>query len=294
MNNNICGLQKSIDVINPISHTLEEELRLGEIIQAGGEKAEKAKWDLVLGYTNYFVKCIRSICHDEQTQADMLQETFIYAHRASKSFDPTKGLRFKALISRNLIKELLCYKATTFSATKSSADIYKLIYKYNQLNNGREFFKPLTAEEFAEEVGISLDKAKDIVFRATNNAKNIDIAECYKLEDRNDSEDGEYADSYSVNPLGNYVLKAGKEFDNEVTRTQLDSYLDKILDNDEKKYVWMNHLGINGVSKTCRTLGEEIGKSEGAVRHQFERTNAIVMDNMPTNLYIMLRSYLAA
>lgn len=230
--------------------SVEEETRCGEMILKGGKDAEMARKCLWEHNLRAAYSWSKQFCFQSSNQSDFLMKAAEALWTCACNYDPSRGMRFIAYASSFVKGALMDMLNGEMRTVKGHSKLYSWVKKYNELQDSSEM--PISAYEFAEEAGCTIELAFEVVNEANG------MGGCVELEENSAST----ADSFSA-------------IDHETHMSIIYNFLDDVLKPEEKE-MWMLSKGLKDDFKmSYDTLAEMFHKpSADSVRKTINRVDA--------------------
>ena len=235
--------------------TAEEEIELARKMEDGGIEGEEAKKKLAEANLRLVVSIAKRYVGRGMLFLDLIQEGNLGLIKAVEKFDYRKGYKFSTYATwwiRQAITRAIADQARTIRIPVHMVEtINKLIRVSRQLL--QELGREATSEEIAEEMGISVDKVREILKISQ---------EPVSLE----TPIGEEEDSH----LGDFIQDDNVPVPAEAaTQTLLREQLEEVLETltEREKKVLILRFGLeDGRSRTLEEVGKEFNVTRERIR----------------------------
>jgi len=144
--------------------TPEEEISLGQKIQAGGARGEEARHKMIRANLRLVISLAKRYSHMGLAFSDLVEEGNIGLMRAVEKFDPKRGYRFSTYASWWIKQGMMRSLSNQGKTIRIPVYMYDIISKWRRVRDAlmQRLSRMPTRREIAKVLGIPAAKVKEI------------------------------------------------------------------------------------------------------------------------------------
>ena len=251
--------------------SLDEEVRLAQLIHKGGKEGERAKQQLVEANLRFVVSVANQYHQKNMELSDLISEGNIGLIKAAERFDDTRGFKFISYAVWWIRQSIISAISEHGRMIRIPLNQQALLQQYQMLLNETmqtEQRKP-TVEEFAEFADIPVNKARSLM----TGMKSVVSADSPMTDDSDSTIGDMIASDFSTD----------KDVEQESLHMDLMAFINHTLNAREKEIVTRS-FGIGKQEQGLDEISSDLGLSRERVRQIREKAVLKMRDSDSSHL----------